>query len=318
MGGSPTTSAHVSSYYNTHKNITRATRVEEVFTARSINDMLNPSMLKNGYRESCDSVDSPNSRAVAIGFDDTGSMGQIPFDFIKNGFPNFIKMIQGGALGYDPHILFAAIGDVKCDNAPLQVTQFEADTRMLDQLRLFYIERGGGGNGGESYQIPWYFLAKHTKIDCFNKRGQKGVYISIGDDKPHEYTSKDQFEEVFGEKASIEVPKLSMTQLRDMALEKWHLFHILLPEDGYGSDYVERTWTKLLGNHIVILNDHQYVAETMATILKMQNGVGKNEAINMIESDKARKVIREAMRTFEVYSDDATAPTEATGQVEYI
>ena len=318
MGGSPTTSAQVSSYYQTHKDIKRATSVREVFRSSSMNDLLDPSKLKNGFRDSSDSVDSPNSRAIAIGFDETGSMGHIPFTFVQDGFPRFINMIQGGALGYDPHILFAAIGDVKSDGSPLQVSQFEADNRMLDQLRLFYIEGNGGGNDGESYNIPWYFLAKHTKIACFNKRAQKGIYISIGDDKPHTDLSTYEIKKVFGRDESVE-RAYKTTELRDMALEKWNLFHILLPEGGYGSWHVEEAWKNLLGNHIVILENHRYVAEVLATILKMQNGADRNEVIDMIEDAEAKKVVRKAMKNFEIYEDGATGIGEgAKDGVEFI
>jgi len=318
MGGKPTTSSQVRSYYDTHKDIKKATSVREVFSSSSINELMDPAKLKNGYRDSSDSVDSPNSRAIAIGFDETGSMGHIPFNFVQEGFSKFINMIQGGALGYDPHILFAAIGDVKSDRSPLQVSQFEADNRMLDQLRLFYIEGNGGGNDGESYQIPWYFLAKHTKIACFNKRAQKGIYISIGDDKPHPEVSIWEFKKVFGNDESVE-RSYKTTELRDMALEKWNLFHVLISEHGYGSYRVEETWRRLLGNHIIILDDHRYVAEVLATILKIQNGVDRNEAIDMIEDDDAKRIVRKAFKNFEIYEDGATAVGESTKEgLEFI
>ncbi|MBR6253710.1 MAG: hypothetical protein IKR04_07845 [Clostridia bacterium] len=317
MGGSPTTSEHVSSYYQANRSITRATSAREVFKSSSLNDLLDPAKLKNGFRESCDSVDSPNSRAVAIGFDDTGSMGRIPFSFIQEGFPRFIKMIQGGALGYDPHILFAAIGDAYCDDAPLEVSQFEADTRMLDQLRLFYLEGGGGGNDGESYEIPWYFLAKHTKIDCFNKRGEKGIYISVGDDKPHDGINTSTAKKIFGRNESIE-RSYKTTELRDMALEKWNLFHIILPEDGYGSDRVPETWRKYLGTHVISLEDHRYVAEALATILKLQNGFDRDEVFDMIEDARAKKVIRQAFKGFEIYKDGEAIKSGKAAGVEFI
>ena len=67
----------------------------------------------------------------------------------------------------DPHILCMGIGDVLCDQAPLQVTQFEADIRIAEQLEKLWLEKGGGGNSCESYNLPWYFAAMHTAIDCF-------------------------------------------------------------------------------------------------------------------------------------------------------
>ena len=75
-----------------------------------------------------------------------------------------------------------AIGDAECDRAPLQVTQFEADIRLADQLRELWIEGGGGGNRGESYHLPWAFAAMRTSTDCFERRGRKGYLFTIGDE----------------------------------------------------------------------------------------------------------------------------------------
>lgn len=301
MGGSPTDSRAVSSYYSSNSHITTASRVEEVFSSRSLKNELNPAMLKNGIRESCDSIDSPNSYAIAFGFDLTGSMGHVPFEFLKNGFPRFIKMIQGGVLGYDPHILFCGIGDVKCDDAPLQVTQFEADTRMLDQLQRIYVEGGGGGNDGESYNLPWYFLAKHTKIDCWKKRRKKGTFISVGDDKPHPSVSRSQIKRVFGEKEGIEVSSLSSEELRDMASEMYNIYHIILSGHGYGSYNVESCWKKLLGSHVCKLEDEQFIPELVTTILKIQEGMDKYDAIQMIETHAAASAVKEALEAFAPY-----------------
>lgn len=318
MGGSAATSDNVRDYYDTHRHIRSSTSSSSVFTSRNLKDELDPAKLKNGIRESCDSLDSPNSRAVAIGFDVTGSMGRIPYEFIKEGFPKFINMIQGGVLGYDPHILFAAIGDVMCDSAPLQVTQFEADTRMLDQLRLFYLEGGGGGNDGESYTMPYYFLARHTKIDCFNKRGKKGIFISVGDDKPHPTISRSEIKEIFGSKENPEEPRFNAEQLRDMAAEKYHLYHILLSESGWGSWGVPEAWKELLGPHVALLEDSDYLPDLLATILKMQNGLDKLKAIGLVESAEARKHVKKALNGFEVYPEDDASQTSTGASREGI
>ena len=326
MGGCKVTSEQVTQYYDTHSDITKATHIQEVFRSNSINTNLDPALFKNGIRESCDSAGCPKSRAIAIGFDETGSMGEIPFYFVKSGFPTLINMIQGDSLGYDPQIAVVGIGDVKVDKSSLQFSQFEADTRMIDNLPLFHIEEGGGGNKGESYNTPWWALAKHTKIDCFNKRGEKGIYISIGDDKSHPTLKRYELKKIFGNYDGLEENEISTTRIRDMALERWHLFHILIKRryewnysSGYASSGVEESWRSLLGNHIAILEDYTCVAELIATMLKIQSGVDKFEAIQMIENVDTRKVIREALIDFEPYDEPHNDKSDAhNDSIEFI
>jgi hypothetical protein len=38
------------------------------------------------------------------------------------------------------------------------------------------------GNAGESYLLAWYFAAFHTRTDAFEKRNQKGILFTVGDE----------------------------------------------------------------------------------------------------------------------------------------
>ena len=40
----------------------------------------------------------------------------------------------------DPQVMFVAFGDTTCDRHPLQVTQFESDIRIAEQLNDIYFE----------------------------------------------------------------------------------------------------------------------------------------------------------------------------------
>ena len=144
-----------------------------------VHDTLNPWKVK--ARESRDSDEHPDSTAIAVMFDVTGSMGSIPVTLQKK-LPELLGLLLRKGYVPDPQILFGAIGDATCDRVPLQVGQFESDNRMDDNLENIFLEGGGGGQRTESYELAMYFIARHTDIDCWNKHGRKGYLFIIGDE----------------------------------------------------------------------------------------------------------------------------------------
>ena len=145
--------------------------VDEIYN-HTMDSELDPKNVK--MRESRDSNDNPNSNAVIIGLDVTGSMSNVLDAIAKNGLNTLATEIYNRKPISDPHLMFMGIGDVEVgDIAPLQVTQFEADIRIAEQLEKIYFEKGGGGNSYESYALAWYFAGLHTSIDCFEKRNKK-------------------------------------------------------------------------------------------------------------------------------------------------
>jgi hypothetical protein len=74
-------------------------------------------------------------------------MGIISDNIAKEGMPTLFKEIYDRKPITDPHIMFMGIGDVEAgDRSPLQVSQFEADIRLAEQLEKLHVEHGGGGN----------------------------------------------------------------------------------------------------------------------------------------------------------------------------
>lgn len=137
---------------------------------QTVHQRLNPFGVKT--RESCDSLEHPNSLAVGIILDVTGSMDTVP-GIVQAKLPKLHGMIGGVGIP-DTQILFGAVGDEFSDRGSAQFGQFESDNRMDDDLEHFWLEGNGGGNNGESYQNAIYFFARHTTIDCWEKRQKKG------------------------------------------------------------------------------------------------------------------------------------------------
>uniref|UniRef100_A0A6M3JQA9 Putative von Willebrand domain containing protein n=2 Tax=viral metagenome TaxID=1070528 RepID=A0A6M3JQA9_9ZZZZ len=229
---------------------------QEIFTAQNINSAMSPFGIN--VRESRDSVEHPNSLAIVLALDETGSMGTVPHYLVKEGLPLMMDSIIKSGIA-DPQVLFLGIGDHECDQAPLQVGQFESSDELLDKwLTDLYLEGHGGGNAGESYMLAWYFAAHHTAIDCFEKRLQKGVLITIGDEPVLPHVPANFLKNLMG---PGQYENYSSQKLLDEAREKYDVYHIHVRETGSGSrQSVMDGWRQLLVDNLLIAERRTDVA----------------------------------------------------------
>lgn len=252
---------------------TKGKPLHSLFSATGLKPELDPKSIK--MRESVDSDANPKSTPVIVALDVTGSMGDIPHQLIQGNLGTLMDELLKRQPVSDPHLMFMGVGDVECDRVPLQVTQFEADVRIADQLRDIFIEHGGGGNSHESYHLPWYFAGLKTSIDSMPKRGKKGYLFTIGDEETPLALTPDQCERVFGE--SIE-RALEPSELLAMAERNYHVFHIIVEQ---GSHYrghkaaVDRAWNQLLGQRVIRLSDYTMLAEVIVSTLQAQEGMDR-------------------------------------------
>lgn len=243
---------------------------EEIFKQRSINNAMSPEGV--GIRESRDSEEHPNSLAIIIALDVTGSMGSVPHYLIKDGLPDIMDTIIKMGIA-DPQVLFLGIGDHTCDQAPLQVSQFESGDELLDKwLETIWLEGMGGRNDGESYMLAWYFAAFHTAIDCMEKRNQKGILITIGDEPVLRNIPVKSLCEIMGDKSGqylqTQEGKISSDDLLKAAREKYEVFHINIKETGSGSRIsVSDGWEQLLRDGFQNCQSRSHVAELIASLV---------------------------------------------------
>lgn len=262
---------------------------ERVFSNRHLPADLDPSKII--LRESCDSEDSPNSVPIIMGLDVTGSMGLYAELIAKEHLPKLMTDIIEQSPVTDPHLMFMGIGDVRSDNAPLQVSQFEADIRILESLRSLYLEGGGGGNGTESYDLPWYFAANRTNIDSFIKRGQKGFLFTFGDEKaPDLPLGQVHLSNVFG---TADIPMYHSTaELLAEVKKTYNVFHIIIEQGSYcGSHYrlqeVRGSWSELMGNNAIFLRNVDDLSEVVIATIRIACGEDMNEVIRTAKNPEA-------------------------------
>jgi hypothetical protein len=282
---------------------------DEIFSAKA-SDLMRPFGVK--MRESRDSDAHPDSLSLAVFLDVTGSMGRIPEIMVKEKLGTLMNtLITHGIL--HPQILFGAIGDHVSDSYPLQIGQFESGTDDLDKwLTEIFIEGGGGGQIMESYLLGWLFCARHTSIDCFEKRGQKGFLFTIGDEASWDNLDAKRLKDLMG---YPEVSTVSDRQLLEEAQRSYHVFHIHINEASYKDDpSVLGYWRKTIGERLIVLNDYNAIAETIASTVAMIHGVDLSNILSSFDA-KTAKTVSNALSKL---NTNAPAKTDSGGLLSKI
>src|SRR5215469_1719748 len=212
-------------------------------------------------RESRDSAEHPRSLAIAVLFDVTGSMRNVP-RVLQQKLPQLLGLLLRKGYVAHPQIMFGAIGDATCDRAPLQVGQFESDNRMDGDLERILLEGGGGGQKTESYELALYFMARHTATDCLEKRGKRGYLFIIGDEMAYGRVKPREVSAVIGDTLAEPIP---LPAIAAEVTRRWDTYYILPAGASYqGDTEVLRFWRKLLGQNVIELADLDAVSETIA------------------------------------------------------
>lgn len=235
--------------------------------ASAVHPKMNPRGLQ--FRESRDSATHPCSHAVAVLFDVTGSMQDVP-RILQANLPRLMGLlIRKGYLDH-PQILIGAIGDATCDTAPLQVGQFESGIEIEEDLGKLFLEGGGGGQTTESYELAMYFMARHTQIDCYEKRGQRGYLFIIGDENPYPQLKRAEVRRLIGDGLEADIPTEQLiAQLR----ERYEVYFILPKMTQYwGNQAIHRRWVNLLGENVLRLEDPVAICELIASTIGIAEG----------------------------------------------
>jgi hypothetical protein len=280
---------------------------DQVLNIRGMVAACDPAKFKNGVRESRDSAANPRSTPLILAGDVTGSMDELAFRLLKETLPAVATEIYQRKPVSDPHILVAAIGDVAMgDRAPFQATQFEAGaTQLGTQTQALYVEQGGGGNGSESYHLPWYFAAMHTSHDAFEKRGEKGVLFTYGDEGEPPTLTRAQIERVFGTPAER---NYTTEQLLAMARRTYDVYHLVIMEGSHarGCPGVLEEWRNLLGENAIRVDDYTRIGEIIVSILQVRQGHDHDSVARSWSGDTAL-VVRSALRGLTVGSGSSGA-----------
>lgn len=236
-------------------------------------------------RESRDSAAHPEAVPVILVLDETGSMESV-IRQIQRSVRSIMKLLIGKGYLPHPHIMVMGIGDVpNGETAPLQVSQFEADDKIEQNIDNLYIEGACGGSNHESYQNAAYVAAYKTSTDHFEKRGQRGYLFIIGDEMNHPFRAG-EVRALIGTTAEMgqEIDGLTNETIYAAVRERWNTFFVL-PKNASngGSKVIMSHWKKLLGEeHVLELADENAAGEFVAAQIGLCE---QNTDIDTIEKD---------------------------------
>ena len=236
-------------------NLDRGLTDRQLFTQQGLHPRLDP---RNAMRECCDSADHPESLPVILALDVTGSMGPAAAEVARKMNGVMTRLYDTVK---DVEFLVMGIGDLSCDRVPVQISQFEADIRIAEQLDLVYMEYGGGGNCFESYTAAWYMAARHTRTDCW-KRGKKGLLITMGDEPLNPYLPRDTLAAVTGDPIRCDVDTKTLYRETEEKYEIYHL-HVSHRQPDRYLERVQASFGAVLPEGHLVITDLDGIEDTL-------------------------------------------------------
>ena len=115
--------------------------------------------------------------------------------------------------------------------------------------------------------------------------------FEYGDEEtPPDLSSRD-ISTVFDDTAHTGLPN---KELIDALSKQWHVFHLMVEEGSHMKWYpddVKRSWSKLLGEHAVLLSKTDAMVETITALVMLMEGVDPSVVASTWKGDTAVAVV---------------------------
>lgn len=234
-------------------------------SAREVHKSLNPRRIKDKpipKLESRDSEEHPESNAVFVNFDVTGSNIQNA-KVAQKKLPNLMELLKH----YLPHpqVLIAANDDIEAvGEHSIQISEFESDNRIDDHIRNIWLTANGGGNDGESYDLIMFAAATMSALDCLEKRNRKGYFFMYADEPIHTHVHSEDVERIFGIPGEGKIP---ISKVIKKLKEQYHVF-IIWPMGGF--THARAQYEALFGKECVVTLQHpNLICELIGSLVGM-------------------------------------------------
>src|SRR5262249_46290610 len=149
------------------------------------------------------------------------------------------------------------------------IGQFESDNRMDENLEHMIL--GGKLAGGcdtlyESAELLLYTAARHTAIDCWEKRHRKGYIFLITDELTYPSVKHVEINNIIAAPLADDIP---LETIIAEARERYHVFNIipLTTKSGQNPKVHEFWKSQLDPQHVVLLKNAEDVSLVMALVI---------------------------------------------------
>jgi hypothetical protein len=238
----------------------RTGRLDRLVNVHGALRLSHNSMTKDG-----DKAVLKNGIALPVwsGFDGTGSMGHLA-GVAHNAMGEINSMLDGIRDRYNPQLATSVLQDVDDMHDPFQMSQFEGDQRVAEQIRLL-IPDHDGGDAIEDYQLGLAFLALATHTDIHNFYGLKGYGMVVGDQIGRERVTVEDVDHFLGHKLQGTMTTKAVAR---QLWSKWHLFYLHIVDGSTRRDEQTRWWDdKLEKGHTVVVPNENLLAESQAALI---------------------------------------------------
>lgn len=243
---------------------------------------------------------------IFSGYDGTGSMGG-NVELAFNAIPEVDTMLVSLRSRYNTQIASGVVQDVGDEHPVFQMSQFESDNRIAEQIRLLVPDHSGG-DATEDYDLGLAFMMLATGADIAAFYGLKGYAMIVGDQIGRGNVTLESVEHHLGHK--LQGKLLTTKAICQALLPNWHMFYVHVGSGGGGHhDFATEWWQDKLGaGRVVVVPNPNLLAEVQAgliyateTLQPTQSGMiefllagGANKRISVRDANEVWSWIKEA------------------------
>jgi hypothetical protein len=137
--------------------------------------------------------------------------------------------------------------------------------------------------------LAWYFAANHVVTDAFEKRGQKGFVITIGDEPCLKNLPVSAVKGIMGNTA-VGQGNTTREELLDAARRQNHVYHIHI---NHGRQ-CDPAWRELLGENLIETTDYRTISRVISDLI-MAHPIGdisiRNEGSPSVTPTKTEEIL---------------------------